>query len=140
MNKIITTLVIITILIVSCAKKMTPASGNTSTQNTGSVQPANAPIAEQQPTTKITALPATTVATNATAQAAKQTRGGTLTLEQKGQSIYNVKCSQCHGLKVTTDYTWERWATVMQLMAVRANLSEEEKENVLAYVKANAKK
>lgn len=57
-----------------------------------------------------------------------------------GQSTYNAKCGRCHGLKVTTDFTAERWASIMAVMAPRANLTDSEKENVYAFVKANAKK
>jgi hypothetical protein len=57
-----------------------------------------------------------------------------------GQSTYNAKCGKCHGLKVTTDYTADRWISIMQVMAPKAHLDDTEKENVLAYVKANAKK
>jgi len=60
--------------------------------------------------------------------------------EMLGQATYNAKCGKCHGLKVTTDYTAERWISVMQVMAPKARLDDTEKENVLAYVKANAKK
>ena len=56
-----------------------------------------------------------------------------------GQSTYNAKCGRCHGLKVVQDYTKDRWISVMQVMAPKANLSETEKANVLAYVTANAK-
>ena len=57
-----------------------------------------------------------------------------------GQSIYNTKCGQCHGLKVTTDYTAAHWASVLAVMAPRANLTDAEREQVYAYVKANSKK
>jgi mono/diheme cytochrome c family protein len=57
-----------------------------------------------------------------------------------GQSTYNAKCGKCHGLKVTTDFTADRWVSIMQVMASKAHLDDTEKENVLAYVKANAKK
>ncbi len=67
-------------------------------------------------------------------------RNAPLTKEIQGQSIYNVKCGKCHGLKVAGDYTAARWETVMVVMAPKANLSEEEREFVMAYVRANAKK
>ena len=46
-----------------------------------------------------------------------------------GQSTFNVKCGKCHGLKVTTDYTADRWVSIMQVMATKAQLTETEKEN-----------
>ena len=45
-----------------------------------------------------------------------------------------------HAYKITFDYTVDRWISVMQVMAVKANLTDIEKENVLAYVTANAKR
>lgn len=60
--------------------------------------------------------------------------------EMQGQSTYNAKCGRCHGLKVTSDYTSDRWVSIMQVMAPKANLTDAEKENVLVYVRANAKK
>ena len=79
--------------------------------------------------------------TEAGSQASKTTRdASTITPEMQGQTIYNAKCGSCHYLKVTTDYTADRWISIMQVMAIKANLNDTEKENVLAYVKANAKK
>jgi mono/diheme cytochrome c family protein len=57
-----------------------------------------------------------------------------------GQGTFNAKCGKCHGLKATSDFTADRWVNILQVMAIKANLTEGEKENVLAYVKANAKK
>lgn len=58
----------------------------------------------------------------------------------EGQKTFNAKCGRCHGLKVTTDYTDVRWVQIMQVMATKANLTATEKDNVLAYVRANCKK
>jgi mono/diheme cytochrome c family protein len=135
------------VIIASCAKKMAPATSQApSGSNNGVAASSNVPSAANEPK-MATASPSaaaatpTPTATDATAQAAKPTRAtGELTMEQKGQSTYNAKCGRCHGLKVTTDYTVDRWLTVMQVMAIKANLNDEEKQNVVAYVKANAKK
>jgi len=56
-----------------------------------------------------------------------------------GQATFNAKCGRCHGYKIPSDYTVDRWISIMQVMAMKANLTDIEKENVLAYVKANAK-
>jgi mono/diheme cytochrome c family protein len=63
-----------------------------------------------------------------------------MTPEQVGQSIFNAKCGRCHGLKIPSEYTDIRWVQIMQVMAMKANLNETEKANVLTYVRANAKK
>ncbi len=143
MKKIII-LVLIAATVASCAKKMAPTTTQAPSSNNGSVILGNTTSTPSSNQQKLeTATTATSVATNAdaTPTGSKQGRGtGELSIEQKGQAIFNAKCGSCHGFKVTTDYTANRWITVMQVMAVKANLSDVEKENVLAYVKANAKK
>lgn len=137
------TILALVILVWGCAKKMTPAKSETPVTNTGSVIGQTKPV-ETDPG-KAT--------TSTTSQAPMQSTGvtgtkvaptGTTTPETSaaiaGQATYNAKCGKCHGLKVTTDYTAERWASILAVMAPKANLSDTEKENVYAYVKANAKK
>ncbi len=133
------------VVITSCSKKMTPTTGQASSSNNGGMATGgnNSGVAQgnTQPTIAVSSPSVATTANASAAEASKPTRAtGELTIEQKGQAIFNVKCGSCHGFKVTTDYTASRWITVMQVMAVKANLSDVEKENVLAYVKANAKK
>ena len=143
MKKIII-LVLIAATVASCAKKMAPTTTQAPSSNNGSVILGNTTLTPSSNQQKLeTATTATSIATNAdaTPTGTKQARGtGELSIELKGQAIFNVKCGSCHSFKVTTDYTANRWITVMQVMAVKANLSDVEKENVLAYVKANAKK
>ncbi len=137
-------------VVASCAKKMMPSAtsnsslpnekiGSGSSNSSTVIKPSESVVAPAEANPQPTATSATTA--DPAAQAAKSTRGGgELTIEQKGQAIYNVKCNQCHQLKVTTDYTADRWMTVMQVMAIKANLNDDEKQNVVAYVRANAKK
>ena len=134
------TVIALTVLVWSCAKKSTPtASTGGTSSNTGSV--VNAPAANSG-TVATTANPAAAAVVPSTPQGTRSPAdvNTTKSPEMLGQSTYNAKCGRCHGLKVTTDYTAERWTSVLQDMARRANLSDTEKENVLAYVKANAKK
>jgi mono/diheme cytochrome c family protein len=142
--KKIAIILIASIAIASCNKKASPASSNTGTTNTSGVA-ATASNNVNTPAVAVETKATTPVAVNTNAdvvsQAAKTTKEpGQLSPEQQGQATYNAKCGKCHGLKVTTDYTSDRWITVMQVMAPKARLSDVEKENVLAYVKANAKK
>jgi hypothetical protein len=128
-------------VVASCAKKMAPSANQAPAANNGVVATANpAPVATvpKAATADVAPVAEPTAATAASAKPARA--AGELSVEQKGQSTFNAKCGRCHGLKATTDYTVNRWVTVMQVMAVKANLNDEEKENVLAYVKANAKK
>lgn len=134
------TIVTLSILVWGCAKKVTPvASGSGVSSNSGSVVNAPATSANTEaPVTNTTPLgtaPATPAGSRTT-----PAEGSTKSPEMMGQSTYNAKCGKCHGLKVTSDYTAERWISIMQVMAQKARLDDTEKENVLSYVKANAKK
>jgi hypothetical protein len=135
------TIVALTILVWGCAKKVTPvASGGGISSNSGSVvnAPATSVNTEAVPVVNTTPL-GTTPATPAGSRTTPA-EGSAKSPEMMGQSTYNAKCGKCHGLKVTTEYTAERWISIMQVMAPKARLDDTEKENVLLYVKANAKK
>ena len=130
-------IVILSVLVWSCSKKMTPAGSETpasnSTSNNNSFNNTTAAS-----TTTATSTAATTAATTTNAARTSTAVVGN-EAAMAGQSTYNAKCGRCHGLKVVGDYTKDRWISVMQVMAPKANLSETEKANVLAYVTANAK-
>ena len=144
------TILTLTILVWGCAKKMAPAKATTPTANTGSAIVKNTetppPVVNTPPPAPITTNTPTVFTTNETAGTKTVVKAGTQSPEvlaqMAGQSTYSVKCGTCHGLKVTTDYTADRWASVMAVMgnASHANLNSTEKENVLAYVRANSKK
>ncbi|MEO6071232.1 MAG: hypothetical protein ABIN57_12365 [Chitinophagaceae bacterium] len=57
-----------------------------------------------------------------------------------GHSLFSAKCGKCHGLKDPTKYTAGAWDVIMDKMARKAKLNDEQKVQVTAYVKANAKK
>jgi mono/diheme cytochrome c family protein len=133
------TVIALTALVWGCAKKSTPtASTGGTSSNSGSVVNVPATSAKSETvvtnTAPVAAVPSTPAGTRSPAEGAAKSP------EMLGQATYNAKCGKCHGLKVTTDYTAERWISVMQVMAPKARLDDTEKENVLAYVKANAKK
>ena len=150
MKKIFTILTL-TVIIWGCAKKMAPAKATVLSSNTGSVIAKNSETpATISTTTEINATPQTatpaTFTTAAPNAEIKIVKAGTQTPEVMaqiaGQSTYNAKCGTCHGLKVTTDYTSDRWVSIMAVMAngSHANLNDTQKDNVLAYVRANSKK
>jgi|GEM_PF-659346 len=150
MKKILPVLSLV-ILVWSCSKKMTPAKSETpSSTNSGnlnsSTTPATLPTSMPKETTT---TPVNTGVTGAMASATSPTSGakvverpgaGNDAAAIAGQATFNAKCGRCHGLKVASNYTESRWVSIMQVMAVKANLDATEKENVLAYVRANAKK
>jgi mono/diheme cytochrome c family protein len=127
----------ITAFVVGCAKKGAPtasASGPSSIGNSGTVvsggnagassgSSATATPSAENTGTKTPATPSTNAAP-----------------EVQGQATYNGKCGKCHGLKVVGDYTADRWASIMAVMGPKAHLNDAETSNVMAYVKANAKK
>ena len=133
------TILTLVILVWGCAKKMTPAKSETPTSNTGSVIGQTKPGEANTTATTTTQAPIENTGTTGTKVAPKETTPEA-SAAIAGQSIYNSKCGRCHGLKVTTDYTADRWASILAVMAPKANLTDAEKENVYAYVKANAKK
>ena len=133
------TILTLVILVWGCAKKMTPAKSETPTSNTGSVIGQTKSGEANTTATTTTQAPIENTGTTGTKIAPKETTPEA-SAAIAGQSIYNSKCGRCHGLKVTTDYTADRWASILAVMAPKANLTDAEKENVYAYVKANAKK
>lgn len=139
------TLTILTLIVLvwGCAKKVTPTQSETPATNTGSVIGQTKP-AETNPGKTTTTTTTQAPIENTGATGSKVAPTGTTNPETAaaiaGQATYNAKCGRCHGLKVTTDYTADRWASILAVMAPRAKLTDTEKDNVYAYVKANAKK
>ena len=144
--KKIFTIITLSVLVWGCAKKIAaPAgSGIGSGSSSGATSttppvPAGAPSGKsasgtnEVPVGTVPATPAGSSSRSVPVDPAKASP------EIQGQSTYNAKCGSCHGLKVTTDYTSDRWVSIMQVMAPKARLTDVEKENVLVYVRANAK-
>ncbi len=113
-------IITLSVLVWGCAHKITPAAAGT-TGTTPAVTAAAETPKPAETATPVTPAPASSP-------------------EMLGQATYTAKCGRCHGLKTTGDYTADRWVGIMQSMAPKARLDETEKQNVLAYVKANAKK
>jgi hypothetical protein len=57
-----------------------------------------------------------------------------------GKSLYVSRCSKCHELPKVGDFTVNKWTGIVDWMAPKAKLSTQEKQLVLGYVQANAKK
>jgi hypothetical protein len=57
-----------------------------------------------------------------------------------GKSLYVARCSKCHELPKVGDFTANKWTGIVDWMAPKAKLSTQEKQLVLNYVQANAKK
>jgi len=126
----------------SCSRKATPAKSEMPSSSSSAPIIADKPMTPAPASTAPTAgaTPATATATDVTKTPAPRSGPGNDAAAIAGQAIYNAKCNRCHAYKITFDYTVDRWISVMQVMAVKANLTDIEKENVLAYVTANAKR
>ena len=136
-------IIALTVLVWGCAKKISPSASSVGTGAPNTGAPAVAPSLSSK--TESTSANSTATAVTPAYTTDKATKVPVDVTkapapELLGQSTFNAKCSRCHGLKVTTNYTADRWVSIMQVMASKANLTEVEKENVLAFVKANAKK
>lgn len=128
------------VFVFSCAKKSTPtASASAPSGNSGSVVSSNAPAASSSSTSAGAATQAVLPKEETGAKSAA-TPAATSSPEVQGQSTYNGKCGKCHGLKVVSDYTADRWASILAVMGPKVHLNDAETANVMAYVKANAKK
>jgi mono/diheme cytochrome c family protein len=143
--KKIFSIITLTILVWGCAKKITPtasSNGSASGSSTTTAAPATLPVPPAAKTDATTAGTTSNPAANTAAKtgAIPADPAKANAPEVMGQTTYNAKCGRCHGLKVTTDYTADRWISIMQVMAPKAQLTDAEKENVLTYVKTNAKK
>jgi hypothetical protein len=57
-----------------------------------------------------------------------------------GKSLYVARCSKCHELPKVGDFTANKWTGIVDWMAPKAKLSTQEKQLVLNYVQANAKR
>lgn len=135
-----TTLILtLAVLVFSCAKKSLPAAsaGSSPSVNSGKVISGNAPAAAPS---AAPATPTPSVPSEAAGSRTPAAPSTTASPEVQGQATFNAKCGKCHGLKPAADYTADRWASIMAVMAPKARLTDAEKDNVMAYVRANAKK
>ena len=123
----------------SCSHKSTPTKSDMGSSSASSPIIVDKPATNTDPTVANTGAVPGKDSPEKGAKTVERTGAGNDAAAIAGQAIYNQKCNRCHPYKITSDYTVDRWISVMQVMAEKAHLSDMEKENVLAYVKANAK-
>ena len=59
---------------------------------------------------------------------------------QQGYSLYTVKCSGCHRLHEPSEFTPDKWQTILTKMFVKAKMNDEsEKTLIHNYVIANSR-
>ena len=117
--RFIVVIFLLSAIIFGCARKTVPAAGTTSSQAPAFAVPAP--------------------------DAGKMDSANTSVLSNKkmiavGHDVFIAKCGRCHELKKVDDFTAADWDPILASMAPKAGLTEAETANVLAYVKANAKK
>ena len=140
------TIAILSLMVWGCAKKIAPLKAVLPSSNSGSVSSSNVELPKSTTNNSIPTSQPTVFTTSETSNSKTVVRAGIQSPEVlsqiAGQATFNAKCGRCHQLRVTTNYTSDRWAAVMAVMSnsAHANLSETERENVLAYVQANSKK
>ena len=57
----------------------------------------------------------------------------------QGQALYESSCGKCHDLKDPSKYTVAEWRPIMERMAPKARLNNEQKTDILTYVISQAK-
>lgn len=62
-----------------------------------------------------------------------------MTETENGRIIFTTKCTKCHEMKKTGNYTIVQWDNILRSMVPKAKLSADEEKQVTAYIKANAK-
>ncbi|QEH40524.1 hypothetical protein FW415_06410 [Chitinophaga sp. XS-30] len=59
--------------------------------------------------------------------------------ESEGKSVFREKCAKCHGYMLPETRTAEKWPNILDRMAKKAKLTDDQKSAVLAFVTAHAK-
>lgn len=108
----------------SCSKKMAPAKTETP-----------APAATPAPEIPAPVPAPTPVAAPANTENAKLN----MALINAGQKVFESSCNRCHPLPAPDKYDSQRWVKLVDWMAPKAVLSDEQKTQCLAYVQHNAK-
>lgn len=52
----------------------------------------------------------------------------------QGKIIYDNECGKCHSLPIPTNFTPVQWVGIMNTMAPRSKLTEEQHENVYNWI------
>ncbi len=120
----ITVISFISIVLFSCAKKITTASTKTDIEN---------PNKQIELPKEVIAVPKETIVKPV--EIIKEPEGVV-----NGKLVFESNCGRCHNLKAPSDYVAEKWVKIIDWMAPKANLDATQKENVLAYVSYYAKK
>jgi cytochrome c5 len=125
MKKVILLTLSSALILIACSRKTVPAKETGATSATKKTE-------NTEPGKVATPLPVVADIQPATPN--------DLSLAENGKIVYNAKCGRCHDLKNAADYTAERWEKILEQMAPKAKLTDDEKKQVAAFVNANCKK
>jgi cytochrome c5 len=135
-------------ILVACSKKTAPAgsgSGSSSSKDLSVSKDATSSKAEAEKSaaTEKAATEAIKVAEKKPDQPVTGSTGPAVpnkpSEEDAGKLVYNAKCTTCHGAKTVSAYTFNQWEGILKSMVPKAKLSADEENQVVAYIKANAK-
>ncbi|WP_143304530.1 cytochrome c [Chitinophaga vietnamensis] len=59
--------------------------------------------------------------------------------DSPGKTIYRENCNKCHRYRLPETRTADKWPGIIDKMARKAKLTDEQKAAVLEFVKSNAK-
>ena len=63
----------------------------------------------------------------------------TIDAVKSGKELYDNRCGKCHKLFAPTDYSIKRWPGIVDSMQPKANITDEQKAQILAYLSSEAK-
>ncbi|MDB5228788.1 MAG: hypothetical protein JWN78_2981 [Bacteroidota bacterium] len=79
--------------------------------------------------------------TSSTSSSVEKTSSATVSHTQfmEGKAVFEANCQKCHKLKEPADHTPEQWSKILDKMAPKAKLTDEQKQQVFNFVSVNAK-
>lgn len=131
MKKIVSFSIIVTFILIACAKKVVPTttSATTSSKTTATTKTneVSKPVEMAQPVE------------HKEAKEEKSAVPQKVSDEETGKVVFNTKCSKCHAPKNVSSYTFTKWEGILKTMIPNAKLSGDEENQLVAYIKANSK-
>lgn len=135
MKKLIALSFICAVMAIACSRKAVPSKDSTAKSTSDKKTASDKTTAESTPTFgTLTGAAATT-----TDPVKPEDGTGTSDVIQQGKTVFVSKCGSCHALKNPGDYTAEQWSGILKKCIPRAKLNDSEKDQLIAYLKANAK-
>jgi hypothetical protein len=140
MKKLLVLTIICAAGIISCGKKTVPESSAKDPSRSENEKTTKA--SGKAGTENATAMATTSLPTfNDMKQTISPDQSGPRSVAiEKGKSVYLSKCGTCHALKNVHDYSADRWRSILKTEIPRANLSNEEAEQVTAFLLEKTKK